>query len=134
MVDLGPTVFLNPWGTSGEYEVETQIRLHPPRTPESEARQWPLIVVARSRSLGADVASSAAMLTVEPFVSTVMHAGPERRSSRRHANFDVSVANQGNSPLDIAVTAADSEARCPIVITPERRLVPVGGRSPRSSA
>ena len=26
-----PTVFLNPWGTSGDYEQELQVRLHPPR-------------------------------------------------------------------------------------------------------
>lgn len=121
-----PTVFLNPWGTSGDYEVETQIRLHPPRTPQSQARPWSLMVIARSRSLGADVASAAARLTVEPFVSTVMHAGPERRGSRRHASFDVAVANQGNSPMEIAVVAADSEARCPVAIVPERRVVEVG--------
>jgi hypothetical protein len=121
-----PTVFLNPWGTSGEYEVETQIRLHPPRTPQSEARAWPLMVVARSRSLGADVASAAARLNVERFVSTVMHAGPERRGGRRHASFDVAVANQGNSPMEIAILARDTEAACPVAISPQRRLVPVG--------
>ncbi len=121
-----PTVFLNPWGTSGDYEVETQIRLHPPRTPQSEARAWPLMVVARSRSLGADVASAAARLTLEPFVTTVMHVGPERRAGRRHASFDVAVANQGNSPMEIAVTAGDSERRCPVAIAPERRVVAVG--------
>jgi len=121
-----PTVFLNPWGTSGEYEIETHIRLHPPRTPQAEARAWPLLVVARSRSLGADVASAAARLTVEPFVSTVMHVGPERRGSRRHASFDVAVANQGNSAMEISVVARDSEARCPIAIAPERGLVHVG--------
>jgi hypothetical protein len=119
-------VFLNPWGTSGDYEVETQIRLHPPRTPESQARAWPLLIVARSRSIGADVASAAARLTVEPFVSTVMHVGPERRRGRRHASFDVAVANQGNSAMEIVVAAGDSEARCPVVLAPERRLVPVG--------
>jgi hypothetical protein len=55
-----------------------------------------------------------------------MHAGPERRRGRRHASFQVAVANQGNSPMEIAVTAGDSEARCPVAIAPQRRLVPVG--------
>ena len=27
------TVFLNPWGSSGDYEQQVQVRLHPPRTP-----------------------------------------------------------------------------------------------------
>ena len=91
-----------------------QVRLHPPRTPQAEARTWPLTVVAHSRSLGADVAWAQASLTIQPFQSTVMHVGPERRSSRRHASFDVTVANQGNSPMEIVIAAADTEARCPV--------------------
>ena len=45
------TVFLNPWGTSGDYEQQVQVRLHPPRTPESEARDWPLTVVGVALAL-----------------------------------------------------------------------------------
>ena len=52
-----PTVFLNPWGTSGDYEQELQVRLHPPRTSESVAGLWAVTVVVRSRSLAEDVAA-----------------------------------------------------------------------------
>ena len=120
------TVFLNPWGSAGDYQQEVQVRLHPPRTAQAEARTWPLTVVARSRSLDADVAWAQVSLTIEPFQSTVMHVGPERRRSRRHASFDVVVANHGNSPMEIVVGAKDSEARCPVTVYPERTLVPVG--------
>src|SRR4051812_8324720 len=117
-----PTVFLNPWGTAGDYQQDVLVRLPPPRAPEAEAREWPVTVVVRSRSRGADVAWSQATLTVQPFQSTVMHAGPQRRRGRRHAAFDVTVANQGNSPREVLIRAADSEARCPVTIIPERAV------------
>jgi hypothetical protein len=123
------TVFLNPWGTSGDYQLELHVRLHPPRTSEAQARAWPLQVVARSRSLGADVARVEALLTVEPFVSTVLTAAPDRRRGRRHGRFEVAVANHGNSPIEIAVGARDTEERCPISIGPALITVPVGATS-----
>jgi PASTA domain len=121
------TVFLNPWGTSGEYQRELRVQLHPPRAAESEARAWPFTVVVRSRTLGADVAWVPATLTVQPFQSTVMRVAPERRIGRRHASFDVKVWNRGNSPAEIVIGARDTEARCPVTITPARTMVPVGG-------
>jgi len=120
------TVFLNPWGTSGDYEQEVQVRLHPPAASESEARAWPLTVVARSRSLDADVARAQATLTIQPFQSTLMSVGPERRRGRRRASFDVVVENRGNSPVEIVIGAQDTAARCPVTVTPERATVPAG--------
>ncbi|MDA0159161.1 PASTA domain-containing protein [Solirubrobacter ginsenosidimutans] len=121
------TVFLNPWGTSEEFEQEVQVQLHPPKASESQAREWPLTVVAHSRALDVDVARAPATLTIQPFHDTVMRAGPERRRGRRHAGFDVVVENRGNSPMEIAIAAEDTAARCPVTITPERTTVPVGG-------
>ncbi len=120
------TVFLNPWGTAGDYQLDLQVRLHPPRAPASEARAWPLQVVARSRSLGVDVASAEATLIVQPFLDTIMTVGPERRRGRRHGSFDVAVANHGNGPVEVAVGARDTEQRCPISIGPALMTVPVG--------
>jgi hypothetical protein len=121
-----PTLFLNPWGTAGDYEQEVLIRLHPPRTSAAEARVWPLTVVAHSRSLGADVASAGAELVVAPFTSTAMRAGPERRRGRRHARFEVAVANHGNAPVELGVAARHTEALCPVSVAPARATVPVG--------
>ena len=45
------TVYLVPFGTSGTYEQEVEIHLHPPRTPEAEARIWELEVTARVEGL-----------------------------------------------------------------------------------
>ena len=112
------------------------MRLHPPRASESEAREWPLTVVARSRALGVDVARAPATLTIQPFQDTVMRVGPERRRGRRRASFDVVVENRGNSPMEIAIDAADTAAHCPVTVTPERtigagRRLRGGGRAGR---
>jgi hypothetical protein len=120
------TVFLNPWGTEGEYEQEVQVRLRPPLSPEAEAREWPIRVIAHSRALDADVVFAPAVLHVNSFQRTSLRVAPERRAGLRRASFDVTVANQGNSPVEIAINAEDAERRCPIEIAPKSATVPVG--------
>ena len=120
------TVFLNPWGTSGSYEQEVEVQLHPPLASEAEAREWPVTVVARSRSLGADVAGGQAALTILPFQDTVRHVGPERRRGRRRAHFEVVISNRGNCPTEIEIDAEDTAARCPVTVSATRTTVPVG--------
>ena len=112
-------VFLNPWGTSGDYEQEVQVRLHPPQTPESEARDWPLTVVARSRSLGADVACGAGDAD-RPAVPEHGDVASARSAAAAAGtpSFDVAVANHGNSPMEIVIGAQDTEARCPVSVAP----------------
>ena len=57
------TVYLVPFGSAAEgYEQAVEIRLHPPRAPEAEAREWPLRVVAASTASGTDVAEAPADL------------------------------------------------------------------------
>ena len=43
-------VYLTPFGSSGAYEQEVEVHLHPPRAPEAEARIWPLTIVVHSRA------------------------------------------------------------------------------------
>jgi hypothetical protein len=53
--DVAPgTVYLVPFGAAGgAYEQEVEVRLAPPRSPEAEAREWEVSVVATSRTHGA---------------------------------------------------------------------------------
>src|SRR4051795_12092225 len=44
------TVYLVPFGAGGTYEQEVEVHLHPPRTPQAEARVWDLKVVADSKA------------------------------------------------------------------------------------
>src|SRR5262249_61333646 len=62
------TVYLVPYGAAGgSYEQEATLRLHPPRSPEAEARDWPIEIVARSRARATDAGSGPATITLEPY-------------------------------------------------------------------
>ena len=52
------TVYLVPFGTSGTYEQEVEIHLHPPRTAEAEARIWELQVGAESKAYNRQAATA----------------------------------------------------------------------------
>jgi hypothetical protein len=61
-------VYLVPFGSAPQgYEQEVEVRFHPPRSPEAEARPWPLRVVAVSGAHGAEAASAQAILNITPF-------------------------------------------------------------------
>ena len=73
------TAYLVPYGTSGNYEQEIQIHLHPPRTPEAEARAWPVEVVASSRAYETQVAGAPATVGVEAYQDVAAKLAPGSR-------------------------------------------------------
>ena len=90
------TVYLVPFGTGGTYEQEVEIHLHPPRTPEAEARIWDLEVVGAVEGLQpAGRRGAAACSGSSPFEEFETKLAPERASGRKKANFDVAVKQQG---------------------------------------
>ena len=124
------TVFLNPWGTAGEYEQEVQVHLHPPRASEAEARAWPVTVVAHSRALGA---GRRARTGDADHRALPGHGAPRRpgtpprppaRGLQRASSRTVATR-----PIEMAIDAEDTAARCPITVIAERTTVPVGGSS-----
>jgi beta-lactam-binding protein with PASTA domain len=103
------TVYLVPFGTSGTYEQEVEIHLHPPRSPEAEARVWELRVTAYSKANSRDAASAPMMLGIEPYVETGMKIRPERAKGRRKADYTVDVSNKANSPAVVALEGVDPD-------------------------
>ena len=77
------TVYLVPFGTGGTYEQEVEIHIHPPRSPEAEAKLWELQVVAHSKaqSRTADVRADGPR---DPALHGDGHEDPAR-SARRAA-------------------------------------------------
>jgi beta-lactam-binding protein with PASTA domain len=119
------TVYLVPYGTSGTYEQEVEIHLHPPRTPEAEARLWELKVVAFSKANNVDATSEPLALAILPYTETATKVRPERGKGRRKADFTVDVANQANAPVLVALEGTDPDGelafgfdRPPSEITP----------------
>jgi beta-lactam-binding protein with PASTA domain len=108
-----PTVYLVPYGApGGSYEGEATLRLHPPRSPEAEARAWSIEIVARSRARGEDAGAATATITLEPYTEIESELRPQIASGRRGAEFAIAVRNVANAPAEILVSALDTEDEC----------------------
>ncbi len=103
------TVYLVPFGSAGTYEQEVEIHLHPPRTPEAEARMWELQIVAHSKASSSDAVATPFTLGIQPYVETATKVRPERKKGRRKADFTVDVTNKANAPAVIALEGTDPD-------------------------
>src|SRR5215217_4863028 len=120
------TVYLVPFGTSGTYEQEVEIHLHPPRSAEAEARIWELEVVAESKAYNRRAATAPLHLGIQPFEEFKTKLEPERASGRRKAQFDVAVRNTANAPVTVALDAADPDNELAYDFTPATIEIPPG--------
>jgi beta-lactam-binding protein with PASTA domain len=106
------TAYLVPYGTSGTYEQEIEIHLHPPRAPEAHARAWPFEVVAVSRAHGGEAATAPATVAISPYFDIATELRPERRSGRLKARYTLTVCNRANARTEVAVAAEDTDGEC----------------------
>ncbi|MGH2943005.1 MAG: PASTA domain-containing protein, partial [Solirubrobacteraceae bacterium] len=106
------TVYLVPFGSAGAYEQEVEIHIHPPRTPEAEARRWELIVGATSRAHASEVATAPLTLGIHPYEDYAIRVRPERASGRLRAKYDVAIANNANAVVLLALDAQDADGEC----------------------
>jgi len=107
-----PTAYLVPYGTSGTYEQQVEIHLHPPRSPEAHARAWPFEVVAVSRAHGGQAAAAPARVIVRPYFELATELHPERRSGRLKARYALTVRNRANARAEVAIAAEDADGEC----------------------
>src|SRR5213076_1420138 len=91
------------------YEQEVEVHLHPPRSPEAEAKMWDLRVVAQSKAHGTEAASAPLGLHISPYVETTTTLRPQRKKGRRKADFDVTVSNKANAPVLVALEGEDPD-------------------------
>jgi beta-lactam-binding protein with PASTA domain len=120
------TVYLVPLGKAGAYEQEVEIILHPPRTPEAEARRWELEVGVYSRASEAEVATAPFTLGILPYEQYAIRVRPERASGRLRAKYDVRIANSANAVVLLALDAADSDGECDFRFDSQKVEVPTG--------
>ncbi len=104
------TAYLVPYGSSGTYEQEIQIHLHPARMPQAEARPWEIEVVARSRAYETQVAGAPATVQIEPYQDVAAKLTPDRASGRLKARFTLTVRNRANAPAEVALSAEDTDS------------------------
>ena len=103
------TAYLVPYGSSGTYEQEIQIHLHPARVPQAEARPWAIEVVATSRAYETQVAGAPATVQIEPYQDIAAKLTPDRASGRLKARFTLTVRNRANAPAEVALSAEDTD-------------------------
>ena len=120
------TVYLVPFGTSGTYEQEVEIHLHPPRSAEAEARIWDLQVVGQSKAYERQAAAAPLTLGIQPFEEFKTKLSPERASGRKKAQYDISVRNTANAPVTVALDAADADNELAYRFSPATLEVPPG--------
>ena len=105
-----PSVYLVPFGApSGTYEQDVQINFTPPRSAEAEARIWQLEVVAVSRAQGEVAGSTKIQVQITPYEQIESELRPELVTGRRRGEFALMVRNRANAPLDIVITAVDTQ-------------------------
>ena len=97
------TAYLVPLGSGGEYEQDVEIVLHPPRTPAAVARRWSLHVGLRSRARGGELARAPLTLVIQPFTEVALVVTPQRATQRLRASYEVTVANDANAPVSLAL-------------------------------
>ena len=112
------TVYLVPFGSGGTYEQEVEIHLHPPRTPEAEAKMWDLRVVAHSKAHGHRRRAAPLALHIAPYIETTTALRPQRKKGRRKADFDVTVPNKANAPVLVALEGADPDGELLFALQP----------------
>ena len=115
-----------PFGTSGTYEQEVEIHLHPPRAPEAEARIWELQVAGESKAYQRQAAAAPLHLGIQPFEEFKTKLSPERASGRKKAQYDVAVKNTANAPVTVALDAADQDNELEYAFTPATLEIPPG--------
>jgi beta-lactam-binding protein with PASTA domain len=103
------TVYLVPFGTGGTYEQEVEIHIHPPRSPEAEAKLWQLKVVAHSKAHSRDAATAPFVLAIQAYTETTTKVRPERAKGRRKAEYDIAVENKANAPVLVALEGSDAD-------------------------
>ncbi|QUQ62904.1 DUF4232 domain-containing protein [Kutzneria sp. CA-103260] len=91
-------------GTSGV----VTLRLAPPRSPEVRAGDVPLAVRVRPTQRPELATVPETTVTIEPFAQLTAALTPRRRRAAWRAGFHVRLANNGNTPIDVGLDAADA--------------------------
>ncbi|HEY5144066.1 MAG TPA: PASTA domain-containing protein, partial [Solirubrobacteraceae bacterium] len=106
------TVYLVPMGAGGTYEQEVEVRIHPPRSPDAQARTWPFDVVVSSRAHEAQAAAAPANVEIGVYHDVRTDLMPDRRRGRRRAQFTFAAENRANAPVAVDLEATDSDGEC----------------------
>jgi beta-lactam-binding protein with PASTA domain len=122
------TSYLMPRGSTERFEEDVVVALHPPRTPQAEARRWPVAVVATSQADPHRRGLGQAGVDIGEFRALGVEARPETVTGTRRARFAGVVENRSNMPLPVTLDVADGEERCDFDILKRHATLDPGER------
>lgn len=106
-------------------EVQERILIRPPRSTESRAGTYPILVRARSlENGGASVAQGS--LVIRPYSMLTLEIAPKRNLAsplRKRAPYELTLSNYGNTEQTVQLHASDPEDE--VVFELERERVPL---------
>ena len=114
-------VQLNPGDTKS-----TTVFVTPPRTSEARASKYPVRIRARSPQNPEFDGATNAEWTVLPFPGTQVALKPAKVLGRMGGEFQVSVKNEGNFPVEYKLSADDEEQRLKYRFEPDALSVEPG--------
>ena len=118
------TADLMPFDAGTGYDAELTVRIHPPRSPEAEARLWPFEVVATASS-GTGLSDRAkGAVEIEPYTDMTAVARPTVAVAKRAARMAADVRNRGNGDIAVVVFGVSPEDTA--VVEPWPDLVAIG--------
>ncbi|NTV63239.1 MAG: protein kinase, partial [Oscillochloris sp.] len=80
-----------------------------PQVPESLAKEYPVIIRARSRENARESNIADALWTVLPFTSSTFDLRPKKRRCLIKAKYRIQLQNQGNAQAIYSLSASDEE-------------------------
>ncbi|SDF47498.1 hypothetical protein SAMN05216553_101803 [Lentzea fradiae] len=107
---------------------QVTVLLRPPRSPEVRAGEIPLGVRVLPAERPESVSVSETTVIVEPFLQQHAELVPERRRAWRSARFHVEVHNDGNTPVTVALVAAEADDQLRVTVPAEPATVDPGVR------
>lgn len=96
------------------------VRLRPPRSPEVRAGETPLAVRVRPAERPELATVPETTVLVQPFGQVEARLVPQRRRAWRAARFRAELRNLGNTPVSVAVEAADPAEELRLRVAPAR--------------
>jgi serine/threonine protein kinase len=104
-------------GPAGEVQLNpgmqetVDLGINVPRIPESRARDYPVVIRARSREKPGESGTAQARWTVLPFREDTLRIEPRRVRSRGQARYAVTISNQGNVAVRHELSGEDDEQK-----------------------
>lgn len=104
-------------------EGSATITFLPPRASTPRAGVYPFGIRVRPAADAGGSTVEEGRVTVSPFTATVAEIAPQTSRGSRRGRHEVTVANRGNAPVEVLVSALDPDRRLLLAVAPPRAVV-----------